>query len=90
LTSIRNPLILKIAFVIIRRLQKPHYSSKTKIIYQKNKKHNQKTPIRAWHYFSQGHSTTEFGVFCRPRQPIDKTRDYFFTAITIPTAITLL
>jgi hypothetical protein len=28
-------LILKVAFVIIRRLQKPHYSSKTKIIYQK-------------------------------------------------------
>ena len=51
LTIYFNTLILKIAFVIIRRLQKPHYSSKTKISTKKQtntKNILQKTPIRAW------------------------------------------
>lgn len=69
LTFFSNALILKIAFVIIRRLQKPHYSSKTKTYLPKTNKHKKLNSSKNSDsgvaiFISQGHSTTEFGVFC--------------------------
>ena len=68
LTIQNNALILKIAFVIIRRLQKPHYSSKTKIIYQKT---NTNFTIKKLRFerviiISQGHSTYWIRSFLLP------------------------
>jgi hypothetical protein len=61
LTKHFKTLILKVAFVIIRRLQKPHYSQKQKSNKNKNKR---AAPIRLWQYLSsQGHNNNRIRGF---------------------------
>lgn len=94
LTFLNTPLILKIAFVIIRRLQKPHHSSKTKIIY-KNKHKNlnlQKTPIRACHYYlsrTQRIQNSEFFVDLRfsPKNRHSAKRSYLSLFLVISVSV---
>ena len=62
-------LILKIAFEIIRRFQKPHYSSNQNKNSYKNKQNTNNikiAPVRAWHYYSFGHGALNSELFWFP------------------------
>ena len=63
LTSSPKSLILKIAFVIIRRLQKPHYSSKTKIKQKQTKKITLRIQARHYSKTKRSRQKQDFGAF---------------------------
>jgi len=68
LTSLPKGLIVKIAFVIIRRSQKPQFPKNKHKYFQKQTQQKIKDSDSSMTLFiSQGHDITEFGVFLLPR-----------------------